>query len=112
MCGLNTPGSKGGVDTDAPTENGFISTSYFGFCSHRIINGTGRRYCGAGLMVSVLGVTTLGDKKLIPLSDRVTAIKKIQSSGSLEQHKQYIYTKADDVLLLWTSGQLGVHKGG
>jgi len=63
-------------------------------------------------MVSVLRVTTLGYKNLISLSGRVTAIKKKQSSGSLEQQKQYTRTKADDVLLLWTSGQLGLHKGG
>lgn len=106
---LNTPGSKLGMNTDSPTENAFISTSYFGFCSHRLVTCTGRRHCDAGL---TLGVTTLGDKKLIPLSDRVTAIKKLQSGGSLDQHKQYTYTKADDVLLLWISGQLGMHKGG
>jgi len=100
------------MNTYVPTENAYISMSYFGFSSHRVINCTGRRYCGAGLMVSVLRVTTLGYKNLISLSGRVTAIKKKQSSGSLEQQKQYTRTKADDVLLLWTSGQVGLHKGG
>lgn len=109
---LNTLGSKLGIVTDASTEKPFMSTSYFVFSSHRVINCTGRRYCGADLMVSVLGLTALGGKKFIPLSDRVTAIKKLHSSGSLEQHKQYTYTKADDVLHLWTSGQLGAHEGG
>lgn len=71
---LNVSRSKLGVNTKGPTSNAFLSTSYFSFSSHRIINCTGRRYCSVDLMVSMLGVTTLGVKML-----RVTAIKNLQS---------------------------------